>query len=63
MLALSSAESTVVNVSWVIVIFNPSGMPVTRVDYWPRCRNGVVHDVAYVDASAKLDGHDSVSLP
>lgn len=54
-LAFDNAGSIFVSALWVIVVFDPRGMPVTRVDYWPIYVDGVeVDDIAYADATSKL---------
>lgn len=54
LLAWDNAGSIFVSDLWVIVVFDPSGKSVTRVDYWPIFAGGVMDDVAYGDATAKL---------
>lgn len=60
-LAFDNAGSSLVGDLWVIVVFDPDGKAVTRVDYWPLYAGDGVDDVAYVDATAKLGGHAALS--
>lgn len=61
-LAFSNAGSSIVGDLWVIVVFDPSGIPVTRVDFWPLYAGGEVDDVAYADATSKLGGNDAMAI-
>lgn len=53
-LAWDNAGSIFVSDLWVIVVFDPAGKLVTRVDYWPVFAGGVMDDVAYADATARI---------
>ncbi|MDP2810702.1 MAG: hypothetical protein Q8O34_11190 [Rhodocyclaceae bacterium] len=53
-LAIDNAGSVFASDLWVIVVFDPTGKLVTRVDYWPVFAGGVMDDVAYADATTKL---------
>ena len=53
-LAIDNAGSVFVSDLWVIVVFDPTGKLVTRVDYWPVFAGGGLDDVAYADATTKL---------
>lgn len=53
-LAFDNAGSMFVSDLWVIVVFDPTGKLVTRVDYWPIFAGGGLDDVAYADATNSL---------
>lgn len=53
-LAINNAGAVFVGDLWVIVVFDPSGKAVTRVDYWPVFADGGLDDVAYADATERL---------
>ncbi len=53
-LVFDNAGNVFASELWVIVVFDPAGKAVTRVDYWPIFANGALDDVAYDDATATL---------
>ena len=55
-LAVDTVGCTLASEWWIIVVFDPTGLLVTRVDYWPVLADGVVDDVAYADVTAMVAG-------
>lgn len=53
-LAVENAGRVFVHDLWVIVVFDRTGKPVTRVDYRPIFAGNVVDDVGYADATSTL---------